>query len=411
MFRIIFFICALLSFANAQQFLKADSSDSYARFYVPNIKSFEDSIKKKENLVLEFEKKFGENFNPKKVYPKILSGNIDVLEMDLFDQIAAQNTFLEKNKEILGDYLFKKLSQEVTFNYWHYIYAYPILRGNANQNIKRVSALPQVFIKSFPAASLKNNELLHCKSFRNFLYYYISYQNSKGRGFEKYNNLLESASDKSDFAIINLSKELKDYALSEILLKHQEALKIGTAKSLVSQIDHNEMRDYFSGEFLDKVLKNEELAKLKKEEEEAKKNGDLDLTDLTGVKFGFEKYKGKVIYVDFWASWCGPCRAEFPHSKNMKSGLSVEEAKKIVFLNISIDDSKDAWKEAIKSLGIDDFEHGHSAGGWSSKVVAKFQIRGIPRYMIIDKTGKIIKLNATRPSAPETIDELRLLAK
>ena len=95
----------------------------------------------------------------------------------------------------------------------------------------------------------------------------------------------------------------------------------------------------------------------------------------------------------------------------MKSGLSVEEAKKIVFLNISIDDSKDAWKEAIKSLGLEDFEHGHSAGGWSSKVVAKFQIRGIPRYMIIDKTGKIVKINASRPSSPETIDELRLLAK
>jgi hypothetical protein len=44
-------------------------------------------------------------------------------------------------------------------------------------------------------------------------------------------------------------------------------------------------------------------------------------------------------------------------------------------------------------------------------VVQKFEIRGIPRYMIIDKTGKIIKTNASRPSAPETIDELRLLAK
>jgi thiol-disulfide isomerase/thioredoxin len=411
MYKIVLLLLLSVITSLGQKSFLPDSLDIYSIFYYKNLGAYQDSLKSKQTVMDEFEKQFADNFNTQKVYSKILTGNIDVLEMDLFDQRNAELAFLEKNKNALGELLFNKLSNEAKYNYWHYIFAYPILRGNANQVIKRVSGLPAVITKDLPQNIFKNDELLHVKSYRKFIYYYISYQNSKNRGFEKYSNILQAATDKSEFAMSTFSKEIKDFSIADVLTKHKEGLKTGTAKSLISQIENDSIRIFFQGKFLDDILKMEEVAKKKLEEDQIKKNGAVALTDLEGKAFGFEKYLGKVVYVDFWASWCGPCRIEFPHSKNMKSSLSEEEAKKIIFLNISIDDSKDAWKEAIKTLGIENFEHGHSEGGWSSKVVQKFEIRGIPRYMIIDKTGKIIKTNASRPSAPETIDELRLLAK
>jgi thiol-disulfide isomerase/thioredoxin len=108
-----------------------------------------------------------------------------------------------------------------------------------------------------------------------------------------------------------------------------------------------------------------------------------------------KKQKSKVIYIDFWATWCGPCLAEMPFSKQVSDSLK-EEA--IVFIYISIDDNQQAWLKKIKSLpALSALHYRISKSGELAKV---FKLPPIPRYAIIDKDGKIAAIDAPRPSDP-----------
>jgi thiol-disulfide isomerase/thioredoxin len=132
---------------------------------------------------------------------------------------------------------------------------------------------------------------------------------------------------------------------------------------------------------------------------------------LDGKKFTVSDLKGKVVYLDVWASWCGPCRQQFPFAKTLKEQFSKKELKDIVFLYISIDNTDEAWRKAIEQLGIEGM-HGFSPGGWSAPITKEYGISSIPRYILIDKAGKVADANAPRPSDPSLPDRLRdLLAR
>jgi thiol-disulfide isomerase/thioredoxin len=110
--------------------------------------------------------------------------------------------------------------------------------------------------------------------------------------------------------------------------------------------------------------------------------------------------RGNIIYVDFWASWCAPCREEMPASATLRAALT---GKKIVFIYLSIDENGIAWKKANEDEGL-----GNYAGSFifakpkESPVVKAYKVKSIPRYMIIDQQGRIIQADATRPTNPET---------
>jgi thiol-disulfide isomerase/thioredoxin len=147
------------------------------------------------------------------------------------------------------------------------------------------------------------------------------------------------------------------------------------------------------------------------EKEKPAVKDELGLKDLNGKPFSLSDLKGKVVYIDFWASWCGPCRQMMPFSKQLHEGLTETQKKEITFLYISIDASEDGWKKAITDLGIEGVNV-ISPGNWSSKVCSYFQINSIPRYMIMDRKGNIVDFNAKRPADPSLKDDLlKLLDK
>ena len=135
---------------------------------------------------------------------------------------------------------------------------------------------------------------------------------------------------------------------------------------------------------------------------------DIEVQGEDGKTFKLSDLRGQVVYLDIWASWCGPCRKEFPHAKALKEKLSKKEMKDIEFLYISIDNTETVWKLAIEELGIEG-KHGLSKGGWGSEVTAKFGVSSIPRYLIFDKKGKVVDQNAPRPSDPRLLEILRKL--
>lgn len=119
------------------------------------------------------------------------------------------------------------------------------------------------------------------------------------------------------------------------------------------------------------------------------------------------QYKGKVVYIDVWASWCGPCKREMPYSIQLQEKLKGED---VVFLFVAVNDKPENWKAAIKQLGITG-EHFFGDQNFSYTFMNKFEIRGIPRYLIADKTGAIVNTNAPRPSHEGVADTLKELLK
>ena len=113
-----------------------------------------------------------------------------------------------------------------------------------------------------------------------------------------------------------------------------------------------------------------------------------------------EKYKGKVVYIDFWATWCGPCMYEMPHSKNLKNEL---KGKDVVFVYITDESSPlKKWSNKISEIKGEHFRLNTEEWEYLGN---KFNVQGIPRYMLVDKKGQIVADDATRPSQKDKIME------
>jgi thiol-disulfide isomerase/thioredoxin len=122
-----------------------------------------------------------------------------------------------------------------------------------------------------------------------------------------------------------------------------------------------------------------------------------------------EDLKGKYVYIDVWATWCGPCRQEIPHLQKLETDY---HGKKIEFVSISIDEIKnhDKWQKMVEEKqmgGIQLF----ADNNWSSAFVQAFGISSIPRFLLIDPQGKVVEADAARPSNPALREQLDKLLK
>lgn len=107
-----------------------------------------------------------------------------------------------------------------------------------------------------------------------------------------------------------------------------------------------------------------------------------------------EKFKGKVIYLDFWATWCGPCRSEMPSSRKQKAEL---KGKDVAFVYLTGTTSPEmTWKRMIADIPG---EHIRLTGEQWDAICKQFNVSGIPHYMLIDKKGNVVNQKAPRPSS------------
>jgi thiol-disulfide isomerase/thioredoxin len=149
----------------------------------------------------------------------------------------------------------------------------------------------------------------------------------------------------------------------------------------------------------------------KQAQEMAKMNNtpspDFDYENHKGGKTKLSDLKGKYVYIDLWATWCGPCRAEIPFLQKIEEKY---HGKNIEFVSVSVDTPKDhdKWQKFVidKQLGgIQLF----SDNEWKSAFVTSYNVTGIPRFILIDPKGNIVDANAARPSSPELQTQLDTL--
>lgn len=124
------------------------------------------------------------------------------------------------------------------------------------------------------------------------------------------------------------------------------------------------------------------------------KGGTTSLSDL----------KGKNVYIDIWATWCGPCKAEIPSLKKLEEDYA---GKNIAFLSISIDDARshqgsliranEKWKGMVQDMNLGGIQI-FAPNGWQTTFIKDYSIKGIPRFILLDKEGNIVDPSAPRPS-------------
>ncbi|MEZ4876275.1 MAG: TlpA disulfide reductase family protein [Flavobacterium sp.] len=139
------------------------------------------------------------------------------------------------------------------------------------------------------------------------------------------------------------------------------------------------------------------------------KSPGFDFENHKGGKTSLESLKGKYVYIDVWATWCGPCRAEIPFLKEIEAKY---HDKNIEFVSISADVQKDyeKWKTFVteKELGgIQLF----ADKNWESDFLKAYGINSIPRFILIDPNGIVVDADAARPSSPKLKEQLDSLLK
>ena len=116
---------------------------------------------------------------------------------------------------------------------------------------------------------------------------------------------------------------------------------------------------------------------------------EITLPTISGQTKALSSLRGKVVLLDFWASWCGPCRKENP---NVVSVYNRYASKGFDVFSVSLDENKSAWEAAIKKDGLVWNNHVSDLGGWKSAVVPTYEIESIPFPVLIDKEGKIVAM-------------------
>ena len=130
---------------------------------------------------------------------------------------------------------------------------------------------------------------------------------------------------------------------------------------------------------------------------------DIDLKDPSGKSIKLSSLKGKVVLLDFWASWCGPCRQEMP---NVVATYKKYKDKGFTVYSVSLDKDANAWKNAITNLGMIWENHVSDLKWWQSEAAMRYGVEGIPSAFLLDRNGVIVATNLRGAELEKKVQEL-----
>lgn len=228
----------------------------------------------------------------------------------------------------------------------------------------------------------------------------------KGKGAKENNLLAQKMLDNDAIeSIMNEGNSMEDInkRLEPILKKTTDALA-----------DKDLDPDFKAMISKDLAGEKEQLTKMAESAIEANKmkgkpSPSFNYENAKGGTTSLESLKGKYVYVDVWATWCGPCRQQIPFLKEVEAKY---HGKNIEFVSISIDALKDhdKWKKMVEDQKLGGIQL-MAENAWQSSFTAAYGIDSIPRFLLIDPKGNVVESNAKRPSDPKLQEQLDKLLK
>lgn len=181
------------------------------------------------------------------------------------------------------------------------------------------------------------------------------------------------------------------------------------AKPLLEQVKRD-YPDTKPGKNVDQILENmskqAEAKKIRRSLKEGTKFPDFEEKDLDGKALSIANYKGKVVLVDFWATWCGPCVGELP---NVLKAYEANHAKGFEIIGISLDQDEKKLRDFIKDRKMP-WQQFFDGKGWGNKLAAKYGVNSIPATYLLDGEGKIIGKDLRGDALSEAVTKA-LIAK
>jgi thiol-disulfide isomerase/thioredoxin len=265
---------------------------------------------------------------------------------------------------------------------------YPLNTGN----ISKVK-LPAGYFDDVDFSFLKKGELL---GFREFILLIKSYNNYFYSLAPTHANAYDSATieAKIQSANLNFIGEVKNNLL---LFTFTGLVQNGSTQNQ-SQLD--KLYEYLITAFVEEPSRIVQIHELKKEFDIIGKPLPFELLaervktkDGKQISLNEVLSTNEVVYIDFWASWCGPCLGEMPSEKQL---ISEFKGKAVKFILISLDDNEKKWQDAMVKISIE-VDHYLISEGFKSELVKYISFNNIPRYLIFDKQGRVISRDAPRP--------------
>ncbi len=297
-----------------------------------------------------------------------------------FDQSSSNRapapTF-EKFEKASNKFLFYRMKE-----------SYPLIYQRLNRGQK--PDLPEDYYAYQEKAPFDDADLLNIPSFRG---YAKTRLNVKSR--EAGQNNINQNKGKATVLMNTVKKEfdndtIKAQILGEVLLQQ---LKRGSMEGLEEAMAYYEELPYRKAVHKKLKKKQESLKALKK----GKPAPGFTYPNLEGEMVSLKDFKGSYVYIDAWATWCGPCIKEIPQLKKLHDRFKDEN---IEFVSISLDKSKDKqkWKQMVNNKNLKGHQLYAKGKAFKAKLAQDYMINSIPRFILIDPEGKIVDANAPRPS-------------
>ncbi len=194
-----------------------------------------------------------------------------------------------------------------------------------------------------------------------------------------------------NYVITNNTSVASPYILSQIAY----SLEVDKLDSILNLFDKSLDSSAYTKRMKEKVAILKKVAI-------GKKAPDFTLNDTTGNPISMSSFKGKYLLIDFWASWCGPCRAENPHNVALYKEF---KGKDFEILGVSLDDKRENWVAAIKSDNLT-WPQVSDLKGWKSSVGKLYGVSGIPHTVLLDKEGVIIAKDLRGEKLREKVAEV-----
>ena len=318
-----------------------------------------------------------------------------------FSELMKENKTLRKDflknsdhYEMLDEDFVDYMKNAIRYAYYSYLMMYPhVIERFLGE--EKAAEIPEEYFSFLEKENLFNEDLIDIKEYRDFIENYVGYATSDipyGDGLGsiynmQFNYVKDNFTGKNREYLLSklayMSLSIDDFKESELLYKEYiELVEAGVNQNVVTTVYENILG----------LLPGNPAP-------------DFTLYDIDNEPVSMSDFLGKVVYLDFWASWCGPCMREVPFAKELKERMKDQED--LVFLYISIDTNPDEWKKSVYENEIKGVHL--NVPGRMHEVPASYNVRFIPTFYVIGRDGKIFDNKPPRPSN-ENVDSIILKA-